>query len=84
MTSTSSKPFLKNYSNFTNINIDQKCSEYKNLNKEMYDHVFAIGDIHGDYNAIISILIGINCIISRSSNQKFNEKDDIDDINNII
>ena len=31
--------------------------------KEIYDNVYVIGDIHGDYNALISILTNINCII---------------------
>ena len=45
-----------------------KCKKYKNsifetYDKYNYDTVYAIGDIHGDYEALIKILKHINCII---------------------
>ena len=46
----------------------KKCNKYANsifntYDKTEYDTVYAIGDIHGDYNALIKILKHIDCIV---------------------
>ena len=68
--------------NYLINDIFYKCKKYKNsifetYDKYNYDTVYAIGDIHGDYDALIKILNKINCIIKEKNNEfeyKWNPK----------
>ena len=53
----------------------KKCSKYTNsifntYDKTEYDIVYAIGDVHGDYESLIIILEYIKCIEYRKENNK--------------
>ena len=56
-------------------NIYKKCNKYtnsifNNYDKTEYDTVYAIGDIHGDYETLLQILEYIKCIIYKKENNK--------------
>lgn len=71
-----------NYIHFLNefpliTDIYKKCNIYKNsifktYGKFNFENVYAIGDIHGDYNALKQILLYINCIIIENGFIKWN------------
>lgn len=53
----------------------KKCSKYtnsifNNYDKTEYDTVYAIGDVHGDYESLVIILEYIECIIYKKENNK--------------
>ena len=61
------------------INIFKKCNKYKNNifdsdNRYTFDYVYAIGDIHGDMDVLMKILINIDCIIYSNNNISWNPK----------
>ncbi len=61
------------------INIFKKCNKYKNNifdsnNRYTYDYVYAIGDIHGDMDILMKILINIDCIVYSNNNISWNPK----------
>ena len=65
--------------NFLINDIFSKCKKYKNsifetYDKYNYDTVYAIGDIHGDYKALIKILKHIDCIVKEKDKYKWNPK----------
>lgn len=60
-------------------NIFRKCNKYKNniFDSESiykYDYVYAIGDLHGDMDVLIRILLNIDCIIYSNNNILWNPK----------
>jgi len=69
------KKFLNNFPLITDIY--KKCNKYKSsmfnsYGKINFDTVYAIGDIHGDYNALKQILLQIKCIIIENGIIKWN------------
>ena len=80
MTSTIEKQF--NYKKLLDrfpliTDIYKKCkrftsSLFNSYGKINYDNVYAIGDIHGDYNALKQILLFIKCIINDNGIIKWN------------
>lgn len=66
--------------NFLIDDMFMKCKKYKNsifetYDKYNYDTVYAIGDIHCDYEALIKILKHIDCII-KDDNPKSSKEGD--------
>lgn len=56
--------------------IRSKCKNYKDNIKddENYERVYVIGDIHGDLNSILCILLDIGCIIITDDNITWNPR----------